>query len=47
MIPVRADRYDMAEGPSSDDDDVVDDDDADDRDNNGCGGKDSMSPDVN
>ena len=47
MIPVRADQYDMAEGPSSDDDDVVDDNDADDRDINGCGGKDSMSPDVN
>jgi hypothetical protein len=47
MIPVRADRYDMAEGPSSDDDKDKDDDDDNNCDNNGGGGKDSKSPDVN
>jgi hypothetical protein len=34
MIPVRAERYDMEEGPSSDDDDNKDDDDNDDVNNN-------------
>jgi hypothetical protein len=45
MIPVRADRYDMPEGPSSDKD--KDDNDNDNCGNNGGGGEDSKSPDVN
>ncbi len=47
MIPVRADRYNMAEPPSSNDNEDKDDDDNNNRDNNGNGGKDSKSPDVN
>jgi hypothetical protein len=46
MIPVRANRYDMAEPLSSNDDEDEDDNDNDNRDNNGNGGKDSKSPDV-
>jgi hypothetical protein len=47
MIPVRADRYNMAEGPSSNDDEDKDDNDSDNCNNNGNGGEDSKSPDVN
>jgi hypothetical protein len=47
MIPVRASRYDMEEGPSSDDDDDKDDDNNDNGNNDGNNGKDSKSPDVN
>jgi hypothetical protein len=47
MIPVCADRYDMAEGPSSNDDEDEDDNNNDNRNNNGNGGEDSKSPDVN
>ena len=43
MIPVCADRYNMAEPPSSDDDEDKDDNDNDNRDNNGNGGEDSKS----
>ena len=49
MIPVRADRYDMEEGPSSDDEDKEDEDnDKDDNDcnNDGDGGEDSKSTDI-
>jgi hypothetical protein len=47
MIPVRASRYNMEEGPSSNDVVDKDDDDNDNRDNNGNSGEDSKSPDVN
>jgi hypothetical protein len=47
MTPVRADRYDMAEPPSSDEEEDEDADDNDNRFNNGNGGEDSRSPEVN
>jgi hypothetical protein len=47
MIPVCADRYNMAEPPSSDDDKNKDDNNNNNHDNNGNGGKDSKSTDVN
>ncbi len=49
MIPVRADRYDMEEGPSSDDENEDDEDNHDDDNdcnNDGEGGKDSKSTDI-
>jgi hypothetical protein len=50
MIPVGADRYDMAEGPSSDDDKDKDDEDNgnddDDCDDDGDGGENSKSTDI-
>ena len=47
MIPVRASRYDMEEGPSSDDDVDKNDNDNDYHDNDGNGDKVCKSPDVN